>query len=138
MQPKHFELLAPFRWSIAQPLDVDASRQAALHGSADQLASKKGERDGHVDMTNAASLAQRNLCSVGDGSRDNLVQPASASCDGADQSEASFRPLRPDLLSRGAVRQQDLPEFFRRWFLPRNGQEAIVGRFNIVCPWVFL
>ena len=55
IQPKCFELPTPFRWSIAQPLDVDASRQAALHGSADQLGSKKGQRDGHVDMTDTAT-----------------------------------------------------------------------------------
>jgi hypothetical protein len=53
---------------LPQPFDVDASRQSALYGIADQLGSKKGERDGHVDMTDAASLAQRNLRSVGGGS----------------------------------------------------------------------
>jgi hypothetical protein len=37
IQRKCFELPTPFRWSIAQPLDVDASRLAALHGSAHQL-----------------------------------------------------------------------------------------------------
>ena len=68
IQPKRFELPTPFRRRIAQPLDVDAARQAAFHGSADQLGSKEGERDGHVDMTDAASLAQRNLLSVSDGS----------------------------------------------------------------------
>ena len=46
IQPECFELPTPFRWSIAQPRDLDASRQAALYGSADQLGSKKGERDG--------------------------------------------------------------------------------------------
>ena len=34
-------------------------RQAALYGSADQLGSKKGERDGHVDMTDAASFTDK-------------------------------------------------------------------------------
>jgi hypothetical protein len=66
IQPKRFELPTPFRRSIAQSRDVDASRQAALHGSADQLGSKKGERDSHVDMPDAASLAQRNLLSASD------------------------------------------------------------------------
>ena len=68
IQPKRFELPTPFGRTIAQPRDVDASRKAALHSSAHQLGSKKGERDGHVDMTDAASLAQCNLISVGDGS----------------------------------------------------------------------
>jgi hypothetical protein len=75
IQPKRFELPTPFRWSIAQPFDVDASRQAALHGRADQLGSKKGERDSQVDMTDAALLAQRNLLSISDGACDNFVQP---------------------------------------------------------------
>ena len=57
IQPKRFELATPFRWCIARPLDVDATRQAAFHGSADQVGSKEGERDGHGDMTDAASLA---------------------------------------------------------------------------------
>ena len=43
IQPKRFELPTPFRRSIAQPLDVDASRQATLDGGADQLGSKKSE-----------------------------------------------------------------------------------------------
>jgi hypothetical protein len=30
VQPKRFELLTPFRWSVAQPLDVNASRQATF------------------------------------------------------------------------------------------------------------
>ena len=57
IQPKRFELPTPFCRSIAQPRDVDAARQATLDGSTDQLGSKEGERDGHVDMTDAASLA---------------------------------------------------------------------------------
>jgi hypothetical protein len=68
IQTKSYELPTPFRWSIAQTLDVDASRQPTLDCSADELGSKKGERDRHVDMTDTASLAQRNLLSVSDGS----------------------------------------------------------------------
>src|SRR5262249_33714618 len=61
VQPKRFELSTPFRRSVAQPLGVDTSRQTAFDRSADQLGRKKCERDGHVDMTDAASLAQGNL-----------------------------------------------------------------------------
>ena len=67
IQAKPFVLPAPFRRSIAQPFDVDASRQAPFHGSADQLGSNEGEGDGHVDVTDAASLAQCNLLDVSDG-----------------------------------------------------------------------
>ena len=65
VQPERFELPAPFRRRIAKPLDVDAARQAAFDGSANQLGGKKGERDSHVDMADAAFLAQRNLLNVG-------------------------------------------------------------------------
>ena len=41
VQPKRCELLAPFCRRIAQPLDIDAARQAALDGSADQLGARK-------------------------------------------------------------------------------------------------
>jgi hypothetical protein len=67
VQPKRFELPTPFRRRIAQSRDVDASRQTALDRSADQLGSKEGERDGHVDMTDAASFAPSNLLGVCDG-----------------------------------------------------------------------
>jgi len=40
---KRLELPTPFRRSIAQPLDADASRQAARDGGADQLGSKEGK-----------------------------------------------------------------------------------------------
>jgi hypothetical protein len=50
IQPQRFELPTPFRRSVTQSLDVDASREATFHRSADQLGRKKGERDGHVDM----------------------------------------------------------------------------------------
>jgi hypothetical protein len=45
VQPKCFELLAPLRRRIAQPLDIDAARQVALDSGANQLGSKEGERD---------------------------------------------------------------------------------------------
>jgi hypothetical protein len=84
-QTERFELARPFGRSIAKPRDVDAPRQTALDGSADQSGSEEGKRDRHVDMTEAASLAQRDLADAGDGSRDDFVQPAPAASDGADQ-----------------------------------------------------
>ena len=57
IQPKCFGLLAPFRRSIEQWLDVDASREPALHGSTDQLGSKEGERNGMRDLTTTSSIS---------------------------------------------------------------------------------
>jgi hypothetical protein len=41
-------------------------RQTTLDGSADQFGSEEGKRDRHVDMTEAASLAQCDLVDAGD------------------------------------------------------------------------
>ena len=59
IQPKCFELPIPFRRSITQPFDVDAWGQAALDGSADQLGSKKRERDGGNVWTKSLSWVRR-------------------------------------------------------------------------------
>jgi hypothetical protein len=67
VQPKCFELPTPFRRGVAQSRDDDASRQTAFDRSADELWSKKGERDGHVDMTDAATHARCDLLGVSDG-----------------------------------------------------------------------
>src|SRR5271169_5140701 len=55
-----FELPGPFGGSVAQPLDVDASRQAALDRGSDQVGREEGER---VD-SQAASLAGHLLLQV--------------------------------------------------------------------------
>jgi hypothetical protein len=68
IQAKGLELPAPFRWSVTQPLDVDAPGQTALDSGADKLGGNEGKRDRHVDMTHTASLARRNLLNVCDGS----------------------------------------------------------------------
>jgi hypothetical protein len=81
IQPERFELPTPFLRKIAKPRDVDAPRQTTLN----QFGSEEGKRDRHVDMTEAASFAQRDLVDAGDGSRDDFVQPAPAASDGADQ-----------------------------------------------------
>jgi len=74
IQAKRFELLTPFRWKFAQPLDVNALRQSALDSSADQLGSKKGERDGHVDMSSPSGVAESKPCTKG-----NCVQVGESS-----------------------------------------------------------
>src|SRR5271169_1249831 len=78
IETEFFKLPAPFGGSVAQPLDVDASRQAALDRGTDQVGREEGERDRHVDMADAALLAQSNLLSFSDGTGDDLVQPATA------------------------------------------------------------
>jgi hypothetical protein len=47
----------PFWRRIAQSLDTNASGQAAFHGCFDKIWSEEGERDGHINLSNAAFLA---------------------------------------------------------------------------------
>ena len=79
------ELSAPFSWRIAESLDADAAGRAAVHGCFDKIWSEEGERDGHIDVSSAAFLASAKRCDRGHPTRDNIVQPSTAPCDGADQ-----------------------------------------------------
>jgi hypothetical protein len=57
IQAKRLELLRPLHRSIAQPLDINAARQAALDSGSDAFGGKERQRDCHVDMTDAALVA---------------------------------------------------------------------------------
>ena len=48
------ELLGPVRVGIAQALDVDATREAALNRGLDELWRKKRKRERQVDLTHRA------------------------------------------------------------------------------------
>src|ERR1700687_4594732 len=59
------ELSAPFSRRIAESLDADAAGQATFHGRFDKIGCEEGERDGHIDLPNAAFLADAKLCDRG-------------------------------------------------------------------------
>jgi hypothetical protein len=61
IESKRLELSAPFGRRIAEPLDADAARQAAFYGCFDKIGGEEGERDGHIDLPNAAILARAKL-----------------------------------------------------------------------------
>ena len=106
------ELLGPVRVGIAQALDVDATREAALNGGLDELWRKKRKRERQVDLTHRASLAVCQLPGVSDGACHDLVEPSAAARDGVDQTKASLSAIRPDIFSDGPMRHQDLPKSF--------------------------
>ena len=58
IESKRLELSAPFSRQIAEPLDADAAGQAAFYGCFDKIGGEEGERDGHIDLPNAAILAR--------------------------------------------------------------------------------
>ena len=58
IESERLKLPAPFNRRIAEPLDADAAGQAAFYGSFDEIGGEEGERDGHIDLPNAAILAR--------------------------------------------------------------------------------
>jgi hypothetical protein len=59
------ELSAPFGWQIAETLDADAAGQTTFESRLDKIGGKEGERDGHVDLPDAAFLASAKFCGCG-------------------------------------------------------------------------
>ena len=106
------ELLGPVRVGIAQALDVDATREAALNGGLDELWRKKRKRERQVDLTHRASLAVCQLPGVSDGACHDLVEPSAAARDRADQAKASLSAVRPDVLSECSLRHKDFAKSF--------------------------
>ena len=46
---------------MAESLDADAAGQATFYGCYDKIGCEEGERDGHIDLPNAAFLARAKL-----------------------------------------------------------------------------
>jgi hypothetical protein len=62
IESERLKLPAPFGRRIAEPLDADAARQAAFNGGFDKIGREEGERNGHVDLPDAALLARAKFC----------------------------------------------------------------------------
>ena len=65
IEPERLKLPAPFGRRIAQPLDANAAGQATFYCCFDKIGREEGERDGHIDLPNAAILASAKLCDRG-------------------------------------------------------------------------
>src|ERR1700686_3968406 len=118
IKSERLKLPAPFDRRIAQSLDADAAGQAAFHGCFDKIGSEEGERDGHIDLSNAAFLASAKLRDCGQPTRDNIIEPPTTSRDGADQASPALELLRTDVASRCIVRAQDLAGSFGGRLMP--------------------
>ncbi len=65
IESERLKLPAPFGRRIAEPLDADAAGQATFYGRFDKIGCEEGERDGHIDLPNAAFLASAKLSDRG-------------------------------------------------------------------------
>ena len=64
-ESERLKLPAPFGRRIAEPLYADAAGQATFYCCFDKIGCEEGERDGHIDMPNAAFLASTKLSDRG-------------------------------------------------------------------------
>jgi hypothetical protein len=126
IEPERLELPAPFGWRIAEPLDADATGQAAFDGCFDKIWCEEGERDGHIDLTNTALFAHAKFGDVGYSTGDHIIQPAPALCDGADQASAALELFRPGITSGCVMREQDAAGFFGWRLQPRDCERGVV------------
>src|SRR5258707_11720212 len=65
IESERLKLPAPFSRRIAEPLDADAAGQATFYCCFDKIRGEEGERDGHIDLPNAALLAGAKLSDRG-------------------------------------------------------------------------
>jgi len=79
-QTKHSILAGPPGRSIAKTRDADALRQSSFDGRQDQPRCEERQRYRHIDLSNAAVLAHRDLVDRDDAGND-LIEPVSATCD---------------------------------------------------------
>ena len=133
IKSERLKLPAPFSRRIPEALDADAARQAAFYCCFDEIRCEEGERDGHVDLPNAALLSGAKLCDRGYSTRDHIIEPPTTSRDCADQACPALELLRPDVVSRCIVREQDLAGSLGGRFLPRNCERSIWGIGSFVC-----
>src|SRR3977135_1420735 len=100
IESERLKLPAPFSRRIAEPFDADATGQATFYGSFDKVGCEEGERDGHIDLPNAALLSREKLCDRGHPTRDHIIQPPATSCNCADQARPALKLFRTDVASR--------------------------------------
>ena len=65
IESERLKLPAPFSRRIAEPFDADATGQATFYCRFDKVGCEEGERDGHIDLPNAALLSRAKFCDRG-------------------------------------------------------------------------
>jgi hypothetical protein len=126
IESEGLKLPAPFSRRIAEPFDADAAGQATFYCCFDKVGCEEGERDGHINLSNAAFLASAKLRDCGHPTRDHIIQPPATSCNCADQARPALKLFRTDVASRRIVREQDPAGSFGWRLLPGNHEQLII------------
>ena len=74
-QTEHRVLARPLGGSIAQASDADAARQSPFDGCLHQFRREEGERDRHIDLSNATFFTCSHLLDAGNGACNHLSKP---------------------------------------------------------------
>src|SRR5262245_19505330 len=93
-QTEHRVLARPLGRRIAQTRVADPTRQSTLDGSLHELGREEGERDFHIDLSNAAFVTHSNLLDTGDGAGNDLIKPAPATRNRCDERGAGLDAYR--------------------------------------------
>lgn len=88
-QPQRCELLAPFGRGVTETFHADAPRKTPVDSRLDQTGREERQRDGHIDVTNAAFFASSDLLGSEHYSGDDLILPPAPPRDRCNK----FRPL---------------------------------------------
>src|SRR5947199_2413906 len=119
-QTEHRVLARPLGRSIAQTRDADPARQSPLDGSMHEFGREEGERDCHIDLSNAAFLARRNLLVTDDGAGNDLIKPAPAARNRCDERRPGLGAHRSGIVWRGGRRHGEFASPLHWRLFPRN------------------
>ena len=126
IKSKRLELPAPFGQRIAEPLDADAAGETTFDGSFDEIGREEGERDRHVDLPDAALLADADFLDGGHSTGDHIIEPLAAFGDGAHQACAALELLRLDFPPGRMMGQQNPARSFGWRLLPGDRERPII------------
>ena len=131
-ESQRLELLRPFGRRIAESLDADATGQASFDRCLDKVGREEGERDGHIDLPDAALLADADFLDCRHSTGDDIVEPLAAFGDGVHQACASLELLRLDVPPGRVMGQQDPARSFGWRLLPGDGDRRIIRAIGFV------
>src|SRR5207249_12020479 len=108
----------PLGRSIAEASDADAARQSSFDGSLHEVGREERERDRHIDLSNAAVVADSNLLDTGHGASNNLIKPTPAARDRCNKRGAGLGANGSKILWRDRYRRDDLAPSLHRHLFP--------------------
>ena len=95
-ESKRFELTIPCRRKFAQLFETDATWQSTFNGRLGECGREEGQRQCHVDVAHAASLAHRDRLGICRRIRNEFIKPAPAAGNRCDQRSASLQLHRAE------------------------------------------